>query len=125
MKCLSVLTSVVLMLLLIACEKRETPVPTEKDGQQVWHNLLKNDHGIELVSFKKINGQLEGNHYLLHFEAQVRYLDNNIHDPVAAPGVGIRANRAGTVETIRATYEFQKTEKGWQGQDGHLYEFGH
>src|SRR5271157_5852739 len=44
--------------------------------------------------------------------------------PVAAAGVGIRAGRAGTVETVRASYEFQKTEKGWQGQDGQLYEFG-
>src|SRR5208283_4560253 len=57
-------------------------------------------------------------------EAPVRYLDNNIHDPVAAAGVGIRAGRAGTVETVRASYEFQKTEKGWQGQDGQSYEFG-
>lgn len=116
--------TIALVLVVVACQKAEAPVPTEKDGEQVWHNLLKNDHGIELLSFKKLNGQLEGSHYLLYFEAQVRYLDNNIHDPVAAAGVGIRANRMGTVDTVKASYEFQKTEKGWQGQDGHMYEFG-
>ncbi len=124
MKYFSTLTAIILALLMIACQTTTTPVPTQKDGEEVWHNLLGNDHGIELVSFKKIDGQLDGNHYLLHFEAQVRYLDNNIHDPVAAPGVGIRANRMGTVETIRASYEFQKTENGWRGRDGHLYPFG-
>ena len=111
------------MLLLTACQKAEMPVPTEQDGAQVWHDLLKNDHGIELVSFKKTNGRLEGSHYLLDFEAQVRYLDNGIHDPAAAPGVGIRANRKGTVETVKGSYEFQKTENGWKGQDGNVYTF--
>ena len=124
MKNFALFLVIALMFLVVACQKLEAPVPTEKDGEQVWHNLLKKDHGIELLSFKKINGQLEGSHYLLHFEAQVRYLDNNIHDPVAAAGVGIRAGRAGKVETVRASYEFQKMEKGWQGQDGQLYEFG-
>ncbi len=111
------------MLLLTACQKAEMPVPTEQDGAQVWHDLLKKDHGIELVSFKKTNGRLDGSHYLLDFEAQVRYLDNGIHDPAAAPGVGIRANRKGTVETVKGSYEFQKTENGWKGQDGNIYAF--
>ncbi len=114
---------VIAMLLLTACQKAEMPVPTERDGAQVWHDLLKNDHGIELVSFKKTNGRLDGSHYLLDFEAQVRYLDNGIHDPAAAPGVGIRANRKGTVETVKGSYEFQKTENGWKGQDGNVYAF--
>ena len=124
MKKLLVLATIALMLLVAACQKAEAPVPTETDGEQVWHNVLEHDHGIELLSFKKMNGQLEGSHYLLYFEAQVKYLDNNIHDPVAAPGVGIRANRMGTVETVKASYEFQKTESGWKGQDGHVYAFG-
>jgi hypothetical protein len=111
------------MLLLAACQKAEMPVPTEQNGAQVWRDLLKNDHGIELVSFKKTNGRLEGSHYLLDFEAQVRYLDNGIHDPAAAPGVGIRANRKGTVESVKGSYEFQKTENGWKGQDGNIYAF--
>ena len=114
---------VIAILLLTACQKAEMPVPTEQDGAQVWHDLLKNDHGIELVSFKKTNGRMDGSHYLLDFEAQVRYLDNGIHDPAAAPGVGIRANRKGTVETVNGSYEFQKTENGWKGQDGNVYAF--
>ncbi len=114
---------VIAILLLTACQKAEMPVPTEQDGAQVWHDLLKNDHGIELVSFKKTNGRLDGSHYLLDFEAQVRYLDDGIHDPAAAPGVGIRANRKGTVETVTGSYEFQKTENGWKGQDGNVYAF--
>jgi len=120
----TVLPAVVIgMLLLTACQNAEMPVPTEQDGAQVWHDLLKKDHGIELVSFKKTNGHLDGSHYLLDFEAQVRYLDNGIHDPAAAPGVGIRANRKGTVETVKGSYEFQKTENGWKGQDGNIYAF--
>ena len=34
---------VIAILLLTACQKAEMPVPTEQDGEQVWHNLLKND----------------------------------------------------------------------------------
>ena len=99
---------VIAMLVLTACQKAEMPVPTEQDGAQVWHDLLKNDHGIELVSFKKTNGRMDGSHYLLDFEAQVRYLDNGIHDPAAAPGVGIRANRKGTVETCEGILRIPK-----------------
>ena len=111
------------MLVVASCQKAAVAVPTEQDGAQVWHDLLKNDHGIELVSFRKTDGRLEGSHYLLDFEAQVRYLDNGIHDPAAAPGVGIRANRKGTMETVKGYYEFQKTDSGWKGQDGRVYPF--
>src|SRR5271166_6645003 len=58
MKKLLVLATIALMLLVAACQKAEAPVPTERDGEQVWHNVLEHDHGIELLSFRKINGQL-------------------------------------------------------------------
>src|SRR5208337_418353 len=40
MKNFALLLAITLMLLVVACQKVEAPVPTEKDGEQVWHNLL-------------------------------------------------------------------------------------
>ena len=114
MKKLILLLSAIMMLVATACQKTEVLVPTEKDGEQVWHNTFKK-HGVEnqveLVSFKKVNGQLEGDHYTLYFEAQERYLTDNLKPK-------------GTVATVKAAYEFQKTEKGWLGPDNQVYEFG-
>lgn len=114
MKKLILLLTAIMMLVATACQKTEVLVPTEKDGEQVWHNTFKK-HGVEnqveLVSFKKVNGQLEGDHYTLYFEAQERYLTDNLKPK-------------GTVATVKAAYEFQKTEKGWLGPDNQVYEFG-
>ena len=105
-----VLFPAIVLLLFAACQKAEEPVPTEKDGEQVWHNLFSQNgadhHRIELISFKKVNGHRDQDHYLLYFEAQQRWL------------------AAGTVETKQAYYDFRKTERGWIGPDGQLYEFG-
>ena len=35
-----VLLPTIALLLFVACQKAEEPVPTEKDGEQVWHNLF-------------------------------------------------------------------------------------
>ena len=115
MKKLVLLLAAIMMLVATACQKTEgVRYPTEKDGEQVWHNTFKK-HGVEnqveLVSFKKVNGQLEGDHYTLYFEAQERYLTDNLKPK-------------GTVATVKAAYEFQKTEKGWLGPDNEVYEFG-
>ena len=114
MKNVVLLLAAIMMLVTTACQKTEVPVPTEKDGEQVWHNTFKK-HGVEnqveLVSFKKVNGQLERDHYTLYFEAQERYLTDNLKPK-------------GTVATVKAAYEFQKTEKGWLGPDNQVYEFG-
>ena len=81
MKKLILLLAAIMMLVATACQKTEVPVPTEKDGEQVWHNTFKK-HGVEnqveLVSFKKVNGQLKRDHYTLYFEAQERYLTDNL-----------------------------------------------
>ncbi len=108
------LAAVLMMIVVTACQKVEQPVPTQADGEQVWHNIFKRNgvaNQVELVHFKKINGQLENNHYTLYFEAQERYLTSDLKP-------------RGTVETVKAAYEFQKTEKGWLGPDNQLYEFG-
>ena len=54
---------------------------------------------------------MEGDHYTLYFEAQERYLTDNLKPK-------------GTVATVKAAYEFQKTEKGWLGPDNQVYDFG-
>src|SRR5271167_3683984 len=41
MKNFAALLAITLMLLVVGCQKVEAPVPTEKDGEQVWHNLQK------------------------------------------------------------------------------------
>ena len=105
-----VLFPAIVLLLFAACQKAEERVPTEKNGEQVWHNLFSQNgadhHRIELISFKKVNGHRDQDHYLLYFEAQQRWL------------------AAGTVETKQAYYDFRKTERGWIGPDGQLYELG-
>src|SRR3974390_1083569 len=67
MKNFAALLAITLMLLVVACQKVEAPVPTEKDGEQVWHNLFSQngaDHRrIELISFKKVNGHRDQHHY--------------------------------------------------------------
>ena len=89
MKRLTFIIATLILLVAGACRKDEPAVPTEKDGEQ--------------VSFKKTNGQLEGDHYILYFEAQERYLTDSLKPK-------------GTVATVKAAYEFQKTENGWLGQ---------
>ena len=106
----SVLASIVLVLVSFsACQKQGVPPPTEKDGEQVWHNLFSQNgadhHRIELLSFKVVNGHRDQDHYLLYFEAQQKWLST------------------GQVETKKSYYDFRKTDKGWIGPDEHLYPF--
>lgn len=109
------LTFIIATLILFAagtCRKDQPSVPTETDGAQVWHNKFTTNglnNQVELVSFKKTNGQLEGDRYILYFEAQERYLTDNLKPK-------------GTVATVKAAYEFQKTENGWLGPDNKVYE---
>jgi hypothetical protein len=112
MKKLIFLFAILILLAGGACRNSEPAVPTEKDGEQVWHNKFTTNglnNQVELVSFKKTNGQLEGDHYILYFEAQERYLTDNLKPK-------------GTVATVKAAYEFQKTENGWLGPDNKVYE---
>lgn len=106
------ITAILVILAAAACRKDEPAVPTAKDGEQVWHNKFTtnglNDQ-VELVTFKKTNGQLQGDHYILYFEAQERYLTDNLKPK-------------GTVATVKAAYEFQKTENAWLGPDNKIYE---
>jgi len=112
MRKLFFITAIVVILAATACRKDEPVVPTERDGEQVWHNKFTANglnNQVELVSFKKTNGQFEGDHYILYFEAQERYLTDNLKPK-------------GTVATVKAAYEFQKTENGWLGPDNKIYE---
>ena len=94
---------------LLRCQKEGVPPPTEKDGEQVWHNLFSQNgadhHRIELLSFKVVNGRRDQDHYLLYFEAQQKWLST------------------GQVEIKKSYYDFRKTDKGWIGPDEHLYPF--
>ena len=61
MKRLTFIIATLILLVPGACRKDEPAVPTEKDGEQVWHNKFTTNglnNQVELVSFKKTNGQL-------------------------------------------------------------------
>jgi hypothetical protein len=112
MRKITFIIATLILLFVGACRKDEPTVPTEKDGEQVWHNKFTANglsNQVELATFKKTNGQLEGDHYILYFEAQERYLTDNLKPK-------------GTVATVKAAYEFQKTENGWLGPDNKIYE---
>ena len=41
MKNVVLLLAATIMLVATACQRTEVPVPSEKDGEQVWHNTFK------------------------------------------------------------------------------------
>lgn len=103
--------SALLFVVASGCRQSQT-VPSEQDGEKVWHNVSRArgyEKDVELVSFKKTNGQFEdANSYTLFFEAKERYLTN-------------RLKRQGEVSTVQARYTFTRTEKGWLGPDQQVY----
>ena len=100
---------------------------------------------IKLVSFKKTNGMEDGNSYQLEYEAQIEFLAGpafwnrgSAIDPLSFEfsngqlGSGATAQLLGAVVgannvqqgqhlTVKGVFRFQKTERGWLGQDGELY----
>lgn len=104
-----------LLLSMAGCQSGPTP-PSEADAQEAWHRIAAQTTANrleELVSLRKTDGQareVNGQQvYTLFYEAKVRYL------------IPVGHWKAGDVETIKSTYGFQRTEKGWQGPDGSLY----
>lgn len=120
--------------------------PSSSNAESVLRNNLdKQTQGIaKLVDFKKINAvesEVMGTKiYAVEFEATIEFLEDcywRQRNPIMdLPQSGIVVEREGGMfsqmfgmkkattgqrETITGTLRFQKTEKGWKGEDGNIY----
>lgn len=106
-----------LAIVLTGCPSSDPTPPTIENAKTMWHTLNTRsglDSAIALVDMTKTDGQMaEVNGvkvYTLFYEAKERHLSP----------MGFW--KPGQVETIRSNYGFQRTEKGWQGGDGEVFE---
>jgi hypothetical protein len=121
--------------------------PSESSGRQLLEKRVTDQSGskIVLVGFKKTNGMLDGNLYQMEFEAEVEFpsggswqrgsaLDSSVSfgfSPQPVPGsdlaqlmggaMGAVNVREGEHQTVKGVLRFQKTERGWLGEDGQVY----
>ena len=99
--------------LVIAGCKHEPNPPTEADAIAVWKNVHRQAAQSELISLKKINGQMATVNgvklYTLYYTATYK----------ATKDIGI--HHAGWVDTYQSNYPFEWTEKGWRGPDDQVY----
>ena len=99
-------------------------LPSESDAEQVFANKWKKkiDQGIVRInSFEKTNGQeseVSGvKIYEIEYQAELEYLKDN---KPALLKKAIGSNK-GNIKNPSGTIRFEKTEKGWKGQDGNVY----
>ncbi len=114
--------------------------PSESTGQKIIEKSIQAQSNglIKLVSFRKTNATSpDRNHYLLEYEMEIEYLDNCWVD-----GMGLEVTppkfkasrlapdrfdflalkkRKGEKEKMSGYLGFEKTEKGWRGDDGNVY----
>jgi len=127
------------LLLLTACSS----TPSASDAESVLrHKISKQSEGlIELVKFTKKNSQdaevMGVKLHSIEFEAEIRFLEKcywgspleqSFEVQRGEPGpfnmwmyMGKRKAEKGQRETITGTLRFEKTEKGWRGEDGEIY----
>ena len=116
---LTALIPLVLLLLLYACSTK----PSETDAKKVYENLWKDEikrGEFKINSFKKINaqsGEVFGvKVYVIEVEAEIEYSSKDI------PGGSLTtARNKGKIKKIKRELKFEKTEKGWQGEDEKIY----
>ena len=112
--------------------------PTESEARIVFerqHREQINGGFVEIVSFKKTNGQsseMNGvKFYTIEYEADIKYpkgINSNCSRTeftgwdcwFAAIGGG-QIRQKGEVEKRRDKITFERTEKGWKGPDGTIY----
>jgi hypothetical protein len=108
-----VVSSLVAAVLWVSGCKREPNPPTEQDAIAVWKNVHRRDGLLELISFKKTNGQMETVNgvkvYTLYYTAKAKALKD------------LGFHHAGWIDVNESSYPFQWSEKGWTGPDGQVY----
>lgn len=136
-KVLAIVLACLAIASLAACSKSS---PNESDARSVYVNLLKQQLGAVpyvLVSFKKTNGvarEVMGSQtYAVEYQAVVEYpagvrpecVSRNGSFPgwrcSIAASQGLRPKSVGEREVMAGELIFEKTERGWKGQDGNLY----
>lgn len=121
--------------------------PSEDAGQRLMEKRVADQSGgiIILSEFKKVNGMLNGNLYEMQFEAKVLFpsagswqrgsamdssvsfgfssdrLPENAAAGLMAGAMGIVNVKAGERQTVKGILRFQKSERGWVGEDGQVY----
>ncbi|MBL4734330.1 MAG: hypothetical protein JKY18_03145 [Flavobacteriales bacterium] len=99
-------------------------LPSEGDAQLVFENRWRKkiDEGVlRINSFEKVNGQeseVSGVQiYEIEYQAEIEYLKDNKPD-FLKKAVG---TNKGNIKNPTGKIRFEKTEKGWKGQDGNIY----
>lgn len=92
-------------------------VPTSGVGKKVlsmkWAEEAK---VISFKSFKEEELELFGNRiFRMSYEAEIEYVKD-------VPGIlFVQGHKKGDRETVTGTLTFTKKEKGWEGEDGNIY----
>lgn len=121
--------------------------PSENVGRETIERQIQTQSNgkIKLVSFTKTNGKQHDDSYQLEYKAEIEFLatgawsrgsamDSSTSfgfstEQVAANALaqftgsifGAMNVRQGQRETVTGVLRFEKTEKGWRGQDGQVY----
>lgn len=128
-------TWIIIFLMLLAVSMSAcSSKPSASDAEKVFQNTLDKIYPgiLKVVSFKKTNGQelsrygAEG--YKIDFEAEIEYTADCYSTKTDTVG-WISKNKAWGHQPIKkghrvkekGTFYFEKTEKGWRGQDGKIY----
>lgn len=125
---------IILLMLLAVSMSACSSKPSASDAEKVFQNTLDKIYPgiLKVVSFKKTNGQelsrygAEG--YKIDFEAEIEYTADCYSTKTDTVG-WISKNKAWGHQPIKkghrvkekGTFYFEKTEKGWRGQDGKIY----
>lgn len=130
-----------LLVLILAGTGLSHAQPSERAGRQVFTAIQKDKLGgtpFEIRSFRKTNGSTAEvfgvRVYVMEYSASVRYPKGLRPDCIRSGNAfagwdcfhaqsqqGIRPQPAGSTETMTGELTFQKTERGWRGQDNVLY----
>jgi hypothetical protein len=110
--------------------------PSENAGKSVVQNMIKSQNQsdfIKLVSFRKTNGIREGNSYRMEYEVEIEFREDCMFDPYGSIYNASRIVNGGIYSAIVVrkkkgerikksdVMSFEKTERGWRGNDGSVY----
>jgi hypothetical protein len=129
------LAVVVLPVAIAACSG--SSVPTEANARTVFENQLGKvlkDGTVRIIYFRKVNGQSGDKagirFYILDYKAEIEY-PNGQNTQCFTKSAGwecaqmnvfhVKAHQKGEKIKRHGEITFEKTEKGWMGQDGNIY----
>ena len=120
---------------------------SQSTGQKMLENQIQNQSNgkIKLLSFSKTNGKGDDAYYQVEYEAEIEFLANGAWESgggmSSSPTFGFSTQQLGGGATaqllgavvgaqnvsqgqrtkVKGVLRFEKTEKGWRGQDGQVY----